>query len=151
MKPYNIYSTILAGAFLIATTSVLSQNALAVEASSQHASANKVVIQVSDNDPKKWNLALNNAKNIQQDLGKDNVDVEIVAYGPGLPMLKLDSETGQRVAEAIGAGVTVVACENTMRNTKLTKDDMLPSLSYVKSGVPYLMKKQSEGYSYIRP
>ena len=38
-----------------------------------------------------------------------------------------------------------------MRNTNLTKEDMLPNLSYVKSGVPYLMKKQAEGYSYIRP
>ena len=47
----------------------------------------KVVFQVSDNDPAKWNLALNNARNIQQDLGKDNVAIEIVAYGPGLAML----------------------------------------------------------------
>jgi intracellular sulfur oxidation DsrE/DsrF family protein len=157
MKPYNIYSTILASAFLIVTTSAFSLNALAVEASNASgqdvaaSKASKVVIQVSDNDPKKWNLALNNAKNIQQDLGKNNVDVEIVAYGPGLPMLKLDSETGTRIADAIGAGVKVVACENTMRNTKLTNEDMLPNLSYVKSGVPYLMKKQAEGYSYIRP
>ena len=41
-----------------------------------------VVIQVSDNDPAKWALALNNAKNVQTDLGKDKVDIEIVAYGP---------------------------------------------------------------------
>lgn len=154
MKPYNIYSTILASAFLIVTASAFSQKALAAEASNasaQQAAVNKVVIQVSDNDPKKWNLALNNAQNVQQDLGKDNVAVEIVAYGPGLPMLKMDSEAGARIADAMGAGVKVVACENTMRKTHLTKEDMLPNLSYVKSGVPYLMKKQAEGYSYIRP
>lgn len=154
MKPFNIYLTILASVFLTITTSAFSQNALAVEASKasgQHVAVSKVVIQVSDNDPKKWNLALNNAKNVQQDLGKNNVAVEIVAYGPGLPMLKMDSETGPRIAEAIGAGVKVVACENTMRNTNLTKEDMLPNLNYVKSGVTYLMKKQAEGYSYIRP
>lgn len=154
MKPYNIYSTILASAFLIVTTSAYSQKVLATEASNasgQHVVMSKVVIQVSDNDPKKWNLALNNAKNVQQDLGKDNVTVEIVAYGPGLPMLKMDSETGTRIADAIGEGVKVVACENTMRNTHLTKEDMLPNLIYVKSGVPYLMKKEAEGYAYIRP
>lgn len=154
MKPYNIYSTILASAFLIVTASAFSQKALAAEASNtsaRQAAVNKVVIQVSDNDPKKWNLALNNAQNVQQDLGKDNVAVEIVAYGPGLPMLKMDSEAGAKIADAMGAGVKVVACENTMRKTHLTKEDMLPNLSYVKSGVPYLMKKQAEGYSYIRP
>lgn len=154
MKPYNIYSTILASAFLIVTTGAFSQEALATEAgnaSAHLAAASKVVIQVSDNDPKKWNLALNNAQNVQQDLGKDNVAIEIVAYGPGLPMLKMDSEAGARIADAMAAGVKVVACENTMRKTHLTKADMLPNLSYVKSGVPYLMKKQSEGYAYIRP
>ena len=38
----------------------------------------KIVLQVSDNDPAKWNLALNNARNAQDDLGKDNIDIEIV-------------------------------------------------------------------------
>lgn len=159
MKPYNIYPTLLAAAFLIVTTSAFSQSALAVEASkaaskasnASSPSASKVVIQVSDNDPKNWTLALNNAENVQQDLGKGNVDVEIVAYGPGLPILKLDSPVATRVADAIAGGVKMVACENTMTKTKLTKDDMLPNLTYVKSGVPYLMKKQAEGYSYIRP
>jgi hypothetical protein len=53
-----------------------------------------IVIQVSDNDPAKWNLALNNAKNLQDDVGAANVDIEIVAYGPGIGMLKLESPTG---------------------------------------------------------
>ena len=63
---------------------------LAASAKSDHASATvrqKVVIQISDNDPKKWALALNNAENVQEDIGKSKVDIEIVAYGPGLPML----------------------------------------------------------------
>ncbi len=111
----------------------------------------RVVIQVSDSDPGKWNLALNNAQNIQDDLGSKNVQVEIVAYGPGLPMLKWTSVVGSRVGEAIAAGVKVVACETTMRKTHLTKSDMLPNLQYAPSGVTYIMKLQEEGYSYIRP
>lgn len=111
----------------------------------------KVVFQVSDADPKKWNLALNNAKNVQQDLGAANVDVEIVAYGPGIGMIKLDSAVGNRVHDALAAGVKVVACENTMHNMKLSKADMLPSLGYVPAGVVELMNRQREGYSYIRP
>ncbi|BBP05765.1 hypothetical protein TPL01_29790 [Sulfuriferula plumbiphila] len=111
----------------------------------------KVVFQVSDADPKKWNLTLNNVKNIQHDLGKGNADIEVVAYGPGIAMLKLDSEVGTRVAEALGSGVQVVACGNTMTNLKLTKEDMLPNLGYVKAGVVELMEKQQQGYAYIRP
>lgn len=111
----------------------------------------KVIIQVSDNDPKKWALALNNAANVQEDVGKAAVDIEIVAYGPGLSMLKLDSEVGDRVAEAVENGVRVVACENTMHKQKLSREDMLPKLGYVKAGVVELATKQSQGYAYIRP
>lgn len=111
----------------------------------------RVVIQVSDANPGKWNLALNNAKNVQQALGAKNVQVQIVAYGPGLPMLKWTSVVGTRVARAVQSGVTVVACGVTMRRMHLTKSAMLPNLVYVPSGVPYIMKLQQEGYSYIRP
>src|SRR5512132_3290202 len=74
------------------------------------AQRSKVVIQVSDGDQAKWNLALNNARNIQTDLGAANVDIEIVAYGPGIGMLKLDSPVANRVDEANAAGVKVMAC-----------------------------------------
>jgi hypothetical protein len=66
-------------------------------------------------------------------------------------MLKTDSVEGVRVAEAMTAGVKVVACVNTMTNMKLTKEDMLPNIGYVPAGVVELMKKQHEGYAYIRP
>jgi len=111
----------------------------------------KVIFQVSDNDPRKWNLALNNVKNVQDDLGKDNVEVELVAYGPGLPMLKLESEVANRISDALGQGVKIIACENTMTNTKTTRADMLPNIGYVKAGVVELMEKQQQGWAYIRP
>ena len=109
------------------------------------------MIQVSDSDAAKWNLALNNAKNLQEDVGAANVDIEIVAYGPGIGMLKLDSSAATRVSEAMKANVKVIACENTMRVQKLTRDDMLPALSYVPAGVTEIMTKQSEGWAYLRP
>ena len=111
----------------------------------------KVVLQVSDADTAKWNLALNNAKNIQTDLGAANVDVEIVAYGPGIGMLKADSVVGNRIDEALTAGVKVVACENTMRTQKLTQADMLGKIGYVPAGVVEIMQRQQQGWAYIRP
>jgi intracellular sulfur oxidation DsrE/DsrF family protein len=111
----------------------------------------KVVMQVSDGDAAKWNLALNNATNLQADLGAANVDIEIVAYGPGIGMLKADSVVGTRVDEALGAGVKVVACENTMRGQKLTKPDMRPGVGYVSAGVVEIVQKQQQGWAYLRP
>jgi len=111
----------------------------------------RVVIQVTDNDPARWNLTLNNTRNVQEDLGAANVDIEIVAYGPGINMLKADSVVATRIADAVNAGVKVVACENTMRNSKLTKAEMSTAVGYVPAGVVEIMQKQSEGWAYLRP
>ena len=112
---------------------------------------NRVVMQVSDNDPAKWNLALNNARNLQADLGANNVQIEIVAYGPGISMLKSDSVVGNRIGEALSSGVRIEACENTMRGQKLAKSDMLNGIGYVGAGVVEIMQKQQQGWAYLRP
>ncbi len=112
---------------------------------------NKLVLQVSDGDAKKWGLALNNYYNVQNDLGADTTDLEIVVYGPGIGMLKSDSPVAARIASAMKGGIKVVACENTLAAQKLTKADMLPDIGYVPAGVVELMKKQQQGYAYIRP
>jgi uncharacterized protein len=111
----------------------------------------RVVIQVSDNDPQKWGLALNNARNVQQDLGKDNVQIEIVAYGPGLGMLKAESKVADRLAGALDNNIGLIACENTMTNTKVSRSQMYDGIAYVKAGVTHIMKRQQEGWAYIRP
>jgi intracellular sulfur oxidation DsrE/DsrF family protein len=112
---------------------------------------NKLVMQVTDAEPARWILALSNARNVQSDLGRGNVDIEIVVYGPGIEMLKLESVVGPNVAEALAAGVHITACENTMIGQHITRDDMLPAIGYVKAGVVRLMRRQQEGYAYVRP
>ena len=125
--------------------------ALPFGAFAQQSAKQKVVFQVSDADPAKWNLALNNARNVQAELGKDNVLIEIVAYGPGLDMLKSGSKAEARLAQALDDNVELIACENTMFNTKTTRADMYGGISYVTAGVTHLMKRQREGWAYIRP
>jgi len=111
----------------------------------------RVVFQVTDNEPQKWYLALSNAKNVQQELGIKKVQVEVVVYGPGLDMVLLETEIAEKIDEAVSRGVKIVACENTMIGRKLTHADMYPSIGYVKAGVVELMKRQREGWAYIRP
>lgn len=111
----------------------------------------KVVLQVSDNDEAKWNLALNNAKNLQAAYGKDKVDIEIVVYGPGIGMVKAESTVGNRIIDAGASGVKVIACENTMKAQKLARADMLDGIGYVPGGVVEIMQRQKQGWAYIRP
>jgi len=123
----------------------------AAAAEMPNAAPTRVVVQVSEADPARWNLALNNVKNLQDDLGARNVSIEIVAYGPGIGMLKLDAPTNSRVTDAVKAGVIVSACENTMRNQNLAKADMHPGIGYVPAGVVEIVRRQREGWAYLRP
>jgi intracellular sulfur oxidation DsrE/DsrF family protein len=145
VPPRNLLSALIVAAFsAVAAVPALAQG--------NERPLHKMVIQVSDNDAQKWNLALNNARNVQDDLGgPEATDLEIVVYGPGIGMLKSDSPVAKRVADALKAGVKVVACENTMRAQKLSHPDMLPDIGYVGAGVVELMKRQQQGWAYIRP
>ncbi|HEX7271081.1 MAG TPA: DsrE family protein [Casimicrobiaceae bacterium] len=138
---------------LVAVATLLAVGGAAQQSSAEPArvAPNRVVMQVSDGDSGKWNLALNNARNLQTDLGAANVEIEIVAYGPGLGMLKRDSAVASRIDEALISGVKIVACENTMRAQKLAPSDMLPSIGYVGAGVVEIMQRQQQGWSYLRP
>lgn len=140
MKMLEVMAATLAAAMLVLPVGVQAQ-----------AERQRVVLQVSDNDPAKWNLALNNARNLQADLGKDKVQVEIVAYGPGLNMLKAESKVADRLAQALDNDVGLMACENTMRNTKTKREDMYGGIGYVPAGVVHILKRQREGWAYIRP
>lgn len=108
-----------------------------------------VVIQISDNDPAKWGLVLNVVKNLQAAM--KGVQVEVVAFGPGINMLKFDSEVGNRLEQAKKDGVEIKACQNTMKAQKLTEKDMHPSTGYVQAGVVEIVKKQKQGWGYVRP
>ena len=137
--------------FLAAAASSAALSLLPLAGSAQEAKKTRVVVQVSEADPARWNLVLNNVRNLQDDLGAANVTIEVVAYGPGIGMLKLDAVSNSRVSEAIKAGVQVAACENTMRNQKLVRADMHPDVSYVSAGVVEIVKRQQEGWAYLRP
>ena len=110
-----------------------------------------VVIQVSDNDPAKWEAALINAKNVRKEFPQEKMAIEIVAYGPGLEMFKNTSSVKSRLDEATQAGVKLLACGNTMKMTNTAKSELVPAVDVVKAGVVEIMQKQQQGYSYIRP
>ncbi len=124
---------------------------LAMTLTTLAAPPDRVVFQISDADPASWSQALNNVRNVQQMLGKDKVAVEIVIFGNGIGAARFDSPINERIGETIAAGVDVVVCENTLKAKKLSPDDMHAKVRYVPAGVVEIMRKQQEGWAYIRP
>lgn len=115
----------------------------------------KLVIQLSENDPKKINMVLNNAANVIKAFGMGNVEVEIVAYGPGLKMVHKKSKFRARMQSLSKYGVKFGVCANTMKKLKWTKKDLLADAfiqkGVVPGGVVRIMELQNLGYNYIRP
>jgi len=114
----------------------------------------KLVIQVSTSDAMTQKIALNNAVNVQKALGMDNVDVEIVAYGPGLGLLTSSSTQKDRVASLAMQDIAFSACGNTIK--KVTKKSgkkpvLIDGVKVVSAGVLRIMELQEQGYSYLRP
>jgi len=114
----------------------------------------KVVIQVSTDDPRTQTIALNNAVNLQKALGQDNVQIEIIAYGPGLGMLTSNSKEGQRITSLAMQDIQFSACGNTMKGIEKKTGKMpalLEGVTVVEAGVLRLMELQERGYAYVRP
>jgi hypothetical protein len=115
---------------------------------------NKLVIQVSTDDPRTQKIALNNAANLQKLYGMDNVVIEIVAYGPGLGLLTEKSGQASRVTSLALQDIHFSACGNTMKKVSEKTGKMpklLEGVDQVTAGVARIMELQQQGYAYIRP
>ena len=119
----------------------------------------KIAVHVDQNDKKVMNMALNNVKNLTKYYTSkgDKVIVEVVAYGPGLHMLRSDTSPVKDRIETMSLAMPSLkfsACGNTHR--KMSKKSgkevkLLSEASKVPSGVVQLIMLQEQGYSYIKP
>ena len=121
----------------------------------------RVTIQVDQNDPDVMNLALNNASNVidyYRNKGED-VQVEVVAYGPGLNMLRDDtSPVKDRIKQlkelAFPSSISFSACNVTKQGMEKREGHaitLVPQASLVPSGVVRLMELQEQGWNYVKP
>lgn len=114
----------------------------------------RVVLQVSDASPQKQTLVLNVANNLIRHYGPDSVDVELVAFGPGLKLLLADNPNAERVSNLAANGIRFRACKNTYRNmTRKTGSE--PTLNrevrLVPAGIVQILDRVAEGYTLVRP
>lgn len=144
----------------LATAALLSI-ALAASSFAADTKPHRVAIQVNQNDPQVMNLALNNATNVLEYYRAKNEDVEIdiVTYGPGLHMLRADTSPVQdrlkRLKElAFPSKVQFSACNNTKQGMEKAEGKAISVVSdatIVPSGVVRIMELQEQGWSYVRP
>ena len=117
-----------------------------------HAFANHhVVFQISNGSAQEQELVLANAANVLKYFGPTKVQIEIVAFGPGLRLLLKNNVHSKMIQSLHAEGVEFAACHNTMMKLHLTKADLNPVSHVVPGGVIEIMRRESEGWNYIRP
>ncbi len=130
----------------------------AMTAESEKAASNKthqVVFEVTSDGPEKWQGALRNVENAHKSLGAKAGKLVVVTHGKGLGLLIAKNaaehpEMKEKLAKLHADGVVFAACENTMRRDKIEKKDLIEQATTVDSGVGEVIRKQGDGFSYIK-
>lgn len=110
----------------------------------------RVVIELTSEGPKQYEAVLNNVQNVISALGK-GTEVLVVTHGPAIDFVqKSNQEFAERMEKLSKEGAAFVACENTMKRKKISKDQLLPFVKTVDSGVAEVVRRQEAGWSYVK-
>lgn len=111
----------------------------------------KAVVHVNFADSERQKHGLRNIENILKEV-QGKATIEVVGHGAGITLLeKSHTKHGKQIEKLVKAGVRFSACENTMREKGIDKDDLLPGIVTVPSGAVEVIRKQQEGYGYFKP
>jgi intracellular sulfur oxidation DsrE/DsrF family protein len=114
----------------------------------------KIVLQLSDNDPRKQGLVISVANNLLKFYDPDKVAVEIVAFGPGIELLRPDNPNRKLVESLVAQGARVDICLNTVDTIERDtgkRPDYIPAATPVQVGVAQILLLTENGYTLVRP
>lgn len=111
----------------------------------------KVILHVNENDHLK--IALGNIKNLLS--SGEEIQIELLVHNDPIRFLtkNISKETHfiESLKDISEKGVIIAACNNTLNNLNLKKEDLLDFIKVVPAGVLELIKKQEEGFAYVKP
>ena len=142
---------ILAAAFALGVPAARAQQApLQDKPFAEH----KIVLQLSDNDAKKQALVISVAYNLLKAYDPDKVAIEVVAFGPGIDLLRTESSNRKLVESLIAQGVRFDVCLNTVDTIEREtgkRPDIIPAATPVQVGVGQILALTENGYTLVRP
>jgi uncharacterized protein len=114
----------------------------------------KIVLQLSDNDPRKQALVISVAYNLLKAYDPDKVAIEVVAFGPGIDLLRSENTARKQVESLIAQGVRFDVCENTVDTIEREtgrRPEIIPNATPVQVGVGQILFLTENGYTLVRP
>ena len=112
----------------------------------------RVIFHLDEDSEEKVNEVFNNLRNLIADLGEENVEVELLTNGKGVMAMRKENEPNSlRIRHLAKQGVKFAVCANSIKHLKIAPDELAPEAEIVPAGVSELVKKQTDGWAYIRP
>lgn len=111
----------------------------------------RAVVHVDDASAERQHLALGNVTNLLDDAGARGAEVEVVFNGPAILALTGTSPLVADLSALRARGVGLLACSNSMAATGLSSADLVPGVTVVPSGISHLVRRQHDGWAYVRP
>ena len=114
----------------------------------------RIVLQLSDNDPRKQGMVISIANNLMKFYDPDKVAVEIVAFGPGIDLLKPDNPNRKLVESLVAQGARVDICLNTVDTLEREtgkRPEFIAAATPVQVGVAQILFLTENGYTLVRP
>ncbi len=114
----------------------------------------RVVLQLSDSDPAKQGLVISVANNLLKHYDPDKVAIEVVAFGPGIDLLRPGNSNRQRVESLVAQGVRFDICLNTVDSIEResgTRPEFISVATPVQVGVGHILSLTENGYTLVRP
>ncbi len=114
----------------------------------------RIVLQLSDGDAKKQSLVLSVANNLIKAYDPDKIAIEVVAFGPGIDLLRTENASRARVESLIAQGVRFDVCVNTLDTIEREtgkRPAIIPSATPVQVGVGHILSLTENGYTLVRP
>lgn len=120
--------------------------------------ARKIMLHVSTSDEYRLNIMLEETEHLLKASRKngEKVFVEILANGPGLKIVDNVGSAPARRLQKLQArydNLYVTACAQAIERLRVTKGiklDLIPNASVVRSSLSEVLKRQHEGWTYIR-
>jgi uncharacterized protein len=114
----------------------------------------RIVLQLSDNDTSKQGLVISVAYNLLKLYDPDKVAVEVVAFGPGIDLLRPDNTNRKLIESLVAQGVRFDVCLNTVDTIEREtgkRPEIIPVATPVQVGVGQILFLTENGYTLVRP
>jgi len=110
----------------------------------------KIVFQFVSGDTLSQHSLVNNLKNLRE--GWPKAAVEVVFHGNGIFMVMDEKTKYAKELEdfAVKKDIKLVVCENTMKQKKIVKSQLLPFVSTVPMAIAEIVVKQEQGWTYLK-